>query len=70
MDFALDIFKKEADFIQTHKTIVNDNLEELLEILESIDTEELENIEGVAKLLHFFNVLMNLGKLNCNSLNV
>lgn len=62
IDFALDVFRKENEFMRTNKSFINSNLEELLESNGSPDGFSSDELKCMPKILEFLYVLIELGE--------
>lgn len=64
VDFALDVFRRENEFMRGHKTLINEHLDTLLGQLGSADGQTVtpDQLRCMAKILEFFFVLIELGE--------
>lgn len=62
IDFAMDVFRKESAFMQTNKSFINSNLEELLQSNGSPDGFSTDELKCMPKILDFLYVLIELGE--------
>lgn len=63
VDFALDVFKRETEFMRGHKSLINEHLDKLLQTLEGIGSQmNKDQLKCLAKILQFLCVLIELGE--------
>lgn len=68
VDFALDVFRRENEFMKTNKGLINEHLDTLLEALGAVEGQggvTQEQLKCMAKILEFFYVLIELGEFYC-----
>lgn len=67
VDFALDVFRRENEFMRTNKGLINEHLDTLLEGLGALDSQKTAaagvELRCLAKILEFFFGLIELGEI-------